>query len=197
MELPASPLPDLRTIDLRPDGERSLQAFFDANPLYFRAVHGEPAAPDEAREEIHGELPAGWPYSCKFVFGYEDAHGQLAAMVNGVSDLLAHGVWHLGTFIVATRLHGTGTAARLYASVEAWAQRGGARWMRLGVVQGHARAEAFWTRLGYVQVAQRDGIAMGQRVNTIRVMAKPLTGQPLAEYYDLVERDRLTPPDMR
>jgi hypothetical protein len=65
--------------------------------------------------------------------------------------------------------------------------------MRLGVVEGHARAEAFWERSGYVQVAKREGIVMGQRTNTIRVMAKPLLGQPISEYYALVERDRPAP----
>ena len=114
-------------------------------------------------------------------------------MGNVVSDLLAIGVWHIGTFIVATDRHGTGDAQALYTSVEEWCKRCGARWMRLGVVEGNSRAEAFWARSGYVQVARREGIVMGQRTNTIRVMAKPLLGQPISEYYGLIERDRAVP----
>jgi len=40
-----------------------LRAFFDANPEYFLTVQGEPAAPTEAHEEIHGELPSGWSFT--------------------------------------------------------------------------------------------------------------------------------------
>jgi GNAT superfamily N-acetyltransferase len=188
--LPTPPLPGLRVVNLLNGGEATLQAFFDANPAYFLAVQGAPAPAGEAHEEIHEALPAGWPYTHKHVFGYENSDGQLEAMANVVSDLLAPGVWHLGTFIVATHRHGTGDAQTLYDAIEAWAQSQGARWMRLGVVRGHARAEAFWQRRGYQPVAQREGVEMGQQINTIRVLAKPLHGQPLADYYALVARDR-------
>ena len=192
VDLPPSPIPGLQVVNLLPDGEDSLQVFFEANPLYFLAVHGVPAEPGEAHEELYEDLPPGWPFTHKYVFGYRGPEGQLDAMANVVSDLLAKGVWHLGTFIVATARHGTGDAKALYSSLEAWAQRAGACWMRLGVVQGHARAEAFWLRCGYIQVAQREGVVMGMRTNVIRVMVKPLYGQPLSDYYLLVERDRPT-----
>jgi GNAT superfamily N-acetyltransferase len=193
VKLPTSPLPGLKVVDLLSNGVNTLQAFFEANPLYFLAVNGEPAQPGEADEEIHGELPVGWPFTHKYVFGYRDASGELEAMANVISDLLAKDIWHIGTFIVATRRHGTGDAQVLYESLERWAQQGGARWMRLGVVEGNARAEAFWERRGYRQVTKREGMLMGKKTNTIRVMAKPLLGQPLSEYYSLVERDRPAP----
>lgn len=187
---PQSPLPDLSVVDLTSHGEATLQVFFETNPLYFLAVHGEPAQSNEAHEEIYGALPADLPYTHKYVFGYQDSSGELVAMANIISDLLAHAVWHVGTFIVATARHGTGDAQILYGSLEQWARQAGARWMRLGVVQGHARAEVFWERQGYLQVAERNGIAMGRNMNTVRVMAKPLVGQSLSEYYALVTRDR-------
>jgi GNAT superfamily N-acetyltransferase len=193
MDLPASPIQNLSVVNLSDAGELALQEFFEANPLYFLCVHGIPAQAGEAHGEIYGDLPTGWAFKRKYVFGYEDSNGKLAGMGNVVSDLLAKGVWHIGTFIVATGRHGTGDAQALYASVEQWCRLCGARWMRLGVVEGHARAEAFWERSGYVQVAKREGIVMGQRTNTIRVMAKPLFGQPISEYYALVERDRPAP----
>jgi GNAT superfamily N-acetyltransferase len=193
MDLPASPIQNLSVVNLVSAGEVALQEFFEENPLYFLSVHGIPAQAGEAREEICGDLPAGWAFTHKYVFGYEDPNGKLAGMVNVVSDLLAIGVWHIGTFIVTTDRHGTGDAQSLYASVEGWCQRCGARWMRLGVVEGNSRAETFWERSGYTQVARREGIVMGQRTNAIRVMAKPLLGQPVSEYYALVERDRAVP----
>lgn len=193
LDLPTSPLPGLVVVDLLQNGESALQTFFDANPRYFLAVHGATAKASEANEELYGELPTGWPFTQKYIFGYQESEGHLAAMANVVSDLLAIGVWHIGTFIVATGRHGTGDAGALYDSIEEWARRRGAHWMRLGVVQGHARAEAFWHRCGYLQVAKRDGIVIGSKTNTIRVMAKPLSGQPLSEYYSIVERDRPAP----
>ena len=192
-DLPSSPIQDLSVVDLGLGGELALQEFFEANPQYFLSVHGIPPQQNEAHDEIYGDLPAGWPYTHKYVFGYQDPNGKLVGMVNVVSDLLAIGVWHVGTFIVATERHGTGDAKVLYSSVEDWCRKCGADWMRLGVVEGNARAEAFWSRTGYMQVARREGIVMGQRTSTIRVMAKPLRGQSLAEYYDLVGRDRPAP----
>ena len=66
----------------------------------------------------------------------------------------------------------------------------GRAWLRLGVVQGSARAERFWQRCGYVQVRERGPVAMGKQSNLLRVMAKPLAGGTIDEYLALVARDR-------
>jgi GNAT superfamily N-acetyltransferase len=189
-ELPASLIAGLRTVALGSGDEPALQRFFEANPRYFVAVNGEPAGPGEAHEEIHGELPAGWAFTKKWVVGYLDADNQVVALANVVSDLLAPGVWHIGTFIVATSRHGSGEAQVLYRGVEDWARANGARWLRLGVVQGNGRAERFWERLGYVETRTRTGVEMGRLTNTLRVMVKPLAGGMLEPYLQLVPRDR-------
>jgi GNAT superfamily N-acetyltransferase len=190
VELPRSPIAGLATVELTAGRESILQAFFEANPLYFEAVHGEPAQLGEAHEEMHGELPAGWPFTKKWVIGYEDDRGALVAMANVITDLLVVGVWNVSTFIVATNRHRTGVAQTLYSGLESWAIAGGARWMRLGVVAGHSRAERFWEGRGYREVRRRRGLAMGRQTNDIRVMIKSLYNQPMAEYFALVERDR-------
>jgi len=189
-ELPLSPLAGLRTVELTPDLEHRLQQFYEANPAYFDAVQGAPAGPNEAHETLHDEMPAGWPFTRLWLIGYLGADDNLAAMANVVSDLLAPAVWHIGLFIVATARHGSGDAQALYRSIEAWAAAHGARWMRLGVVQGNRRAERFWEGLGYQQVRTRHGVVMGQRSNTLRVMVKPLGDATIAHYLSLVERDR-------
>ena len=51
---------------------------------------------------------------------------------------------------------------------------GGAKWLRLGVVAGNTRAERFWEKCGYREVRTREGVRMGERLNTLRVMMKPL-----------------------
>ena len=189
-ELPPSPLPTLRTVEITSELESKLQRFFDANPEYFEAVLGEPAGPNEAHEEIHGELPAGWSFTKKWLVGYVDESGALVAMANVVSDLLAPGVWHIGLLMVATSRHGTGDARAIYQGLESWAASNGATWLRLGVVQGNGRAEHFWESLGFIQTRTRAGVEMGKVTNTLRVMVKPLGDHSLDRYLSLVQRDR-------
>jgi len=171
--------PTLAAVELGPQDEARLQRFFDANPEYFLAIQGEPAAAHEAREELASEPPAGWTYTRRWLLGWAEADGTLAAMAHVVSDLLVRHVWHIGLFIVATGRHGTGDA-----------QRGGAHWLRLGVVRGNLRAERFWTARGYVETRTREGVQVGKQTNTVRVMVKPLAGGTVEEYLALVPRDR-------
>jgi GNAT superfamily N-acetyltransferase len=194
MELPTSPVPGLRTLELSSEHEPALQRFFEANPEYFIAVHGEPAGPGEAHEEIHGQLPAGWSFTKKWLVGYVDEGGSLVAMANVITDLLAAHVWHIGLFIVATSRHGTGDAQRLCRGLEEWAVSHGAHWLRLGVVEGNLRAQRFWKSLGYVQVRTRENMTMGKLTNTVCVMVKALDGGRVDEYLCLVPRDRPEPP---
>jgi GNAT superfamily N-acetyltransferase len=171
-----------------------LQGFFERNPEYFIAVSGQPPEANEALDEVRSAPPEGWSYTRKWLIGFEDNTGSLIAMANIVSDLLAAGIWHVGLFIVTTSRHGDGSAHSLFKALERWTRDQGARWVRLGVVKGNKRAERFWERRGFVEVRERDGIAMGKRVNTVRVMAKSLFGGSLAEYLALVPRDRRDAP---
>lgn len=193
IDLPPSPIPGLTAVELAAGSEPLLQRFFQENPLYFIAVNGEPAGPDEAHEEIHEALPAGWPYTKKWVIGYQTSDGALAAMANVVTDLLAPSVWHISTFIVAASRQGSGDARALYQALESWARGNGARWLRLGVVRGNARAERFWERQGFTQTRVRTGVSMGNLKNNVRVMFKALAGGSQQEYLALVERDRPDP----
>lgn len=180
----------LEAIELGAVEAPRLQRFFDANPDYFLAVDGEIAGPDEARDEIEGSLPAGWSFTRKWVVGLVDATGSMVAMLNVVSDLLASGVWHVGLFMVDANARGSGLAQALLGRLERWAVAGGGEWLRLGVIAGNERAERFWERAGFAEVRRREGIAMGRKVNTVRVMVKPLAGGALHDYLARVPRDR-------
>jgi ribosomal protein S18 acetylase RimI-like enzyme len=177
-----------------------LQRFFDANPGYFVAVHGEPPRADEAAIEFRDVPPAGMAYREMAMLGFFDggasagadaqSEGPLVAMATVVGDFIAEHVWHIGLFIVATALHGSGAAHAMYRELEAWIVARGAHWIRLGVVAGNARAERFWERSGYVEVRQRGPLQMGRRTNVLRVMVKPLDRRAIAPYLALVARDR-------
>lgn len=181
---------DLHAFEIRTDDVPELQRFFDANPEYFVTVTGEPAGAREAGDEFQGSLPDGWSFGKKWLLGFRNGAGFLVGMANVVSDLLAPHVWHIGLFIVATARHGNGDARALYHGLESWATAEGAEWLRLGVVLGNARAERFWERQGFAETRTRGNIEMGKRVNTVRVMMKPLAGGTPEQYLSLIERDR-------
>lgn len=181
---------DLRACELQAEHVDELQAFFDANPLYFKTVAGVPASPTEAIEAFEGELPTGWSHTKKWLVGFVDKSNALVGMTQVVSDLLAKGVWHIGLYIIATSRHGTGDAKAGLEALEVWAASQGARWLRLGVVQGHMKAERFWKRVGFVEVRTREGVAIGNKIHTVRVMTKALAGGSVADYLALVARDR-------
>ncbi|MDZ7812891.1 MAG: GNAT family N-acetyltransferase [Ideonella sp.] len=183
--------PGFHARPLRRDEVLALQALFDTSPEYFQIVNGRNANHDEAAEEFDELPPPDMPFGGRWCLGlYTDEH-ELIGVAIGLSDFLAPQVWHLGLFWLATPWHGRGVAAPLYRALEAWAQASGAHWMRLGVVVGNARAEAFWLSVGYAEVKRREAVDMGGRLNDLRVMVKPLgLGATLANYLDKVARDR-------
>ena len=174
-----------------------LQRFFDANPEYFLSVDGEPPARDAAAHELVDFPPAGMPYRAMLLLGAsdgDDRSGALTAMATVVEGFIADPVWHIGLFIVATSLHGSGAAQEIHCALERWMVERGASWVRLGVVAGNARAERFWERSGYVETRRRGPMVMGRKTNVLRVMVKPLAGGSVDEYLALVERDRPSAP---
>jgi RimJ/RimL family protein N-acetyltransferase len=167
----------------------TLQAFFEENPEYFIAITGDPPHKSEAQEEFDHLPPAEMPFRERWLIGFTDESAKLVGFAGILSDILAEHVWHIGIFIVATSLHGTGTALALYSALESWMAANGARWARLGVVEGNVRAERFWLKVGYHEVRKRFGIEMGNQTNTVRVLVKPLANVTIAQYLSLVERD--------
>ncbi len=188
--LPRSPHSELTPIEITPEREAVLQRFFEANPEYYEDFYGGPPSATEAHEEIHGPLPPGWSFTKKWLIGYQDPTGELAAMAHVVSDLLAPHVWHIGFFVIATSRRGSGIAGPLYDSLEQWMRESGAKWLRLGVVVGNTRGERFWESHGYIETRIRTEVPYRQRTQTMRVMYKPLAGGTLEDYLALVERDR-------
>ncbi len=189
-QLPSSPIPGVRTVELTQELRPQLQRFYEDNPEYFIAVQGEPAGPNAAYETIHDKPPTGWSFAKRCLIGYFDTGGSMIAVADVVTDLLAPGVWHVGLFILATARHGSGEARVIMSDLESWAFLNGARWLRLGVVKGNARAERFWESLGFQDARIRDGVQIGKRRNSIRIMFKPLAGGTRELYLSTVDRDR-------
>jgi GNAT superfamily N-acetyltransferase len=182
-----------RAIEMGEADIPALQRFFEENPEYFLAISGEGPHSEQGREEFEELPPPDLPYDRKWTIRFVDAGGGMLAFATVVSQLPAPGVWHVALFVVATRLHGSGVAKSFYVALEEWARRNGASWMRLGVVVGNARAERFWERMGYRESRRREGVKAGRRVNTVRIMLKPLGGESLGDYLARVPRDRPGP----
>jgi GNAT superfamily N-acetyltransferase len=181
---------DCSARELGPAEVPLLQALFDANPAYFLTVNGRRPHADEAQTEFDELPPPHLGFTRRWFAGLFHRDRGLEGIAIVVSDLSAPGVWHLALFLLATARHGHGEAPALFAALEAWAARHGASWLRLGVVQGNARAERFWARRGFTEVRVRAGVDTGGRINTVRVLVKPLAGGTLAAYLDAVPRDR-------
>jgi ribosomal protein S18 acetylase RimI-like enzyme len=182
--------PGFRALEAEAQDVPALQRFFEENPEYFLAVSGEGPHAGQAREELEDRPPPGWPWDRKWLIRIVDADGALAGLADVVSNLLAPGVWHVGLFIVATRLHGSGRASEAFDALEGWIRDNGAQWLRLNVAVGNTRAERFWERTGFAEVRRREGVRIGRQDNTMRVMLKPLGGETLPDYLARVPRDR-------
>ena len=169
----------------------ALQAFYDANPLYAEIAYGSPWSAGAAVQEFAERPPADWPQGAfRFWAVLERGSGRWLAYIGFVEDLLAAHVWHMGFFLVATAEHGSGFARELHDAWVAHAEAHGACWLRLGVIVGNARAEAFWSRLGWVEVRRREGVEYGRLTHTLSVRVKPLGDATLEQYLDRVPRDR-------
>lgn len=177
-----------RALELGRADVPAVQRLFESNPGYHEMVAGRPPQPDEALREFEARPPA--PFGKKWFIGFRDPRGAMVGVADIVADIFAKDAWTVGLFFVAAALHGSGTARPLYDAMEGWMRKEGALWLRLGVVEGNARAARFWEKAGYRDVRKREGVVIGKRVNTLRVMAKPLAGGTLADYLALVARDR-------
>jgi len=168
----------------------SLQAFFEANPEYWRVVMESAVPADAARQVFDDRPPAEWRWDRMWIMGAHQDFGALVAMASIIEGLFDPSIWHVGLFIVAGRLHGTGASGALYASLEEWMRGRGAQWIRLGVVVGNTPAERFWEKAGFIEVRRRYGIEVEGLVRDLRVMVKPLAGGKPGDYLRMVERDR-------
>lgn len=170
-----------------------LQAFHEANAGYWWLTHGHPPAADDAVTAFDKGPPSFMSWRLHpWLWARDRDHGALIGQFRYVVDLMAPGVCHLGFFMVAQHLHGTGFAQRLYEDYEAAAHAAQARWLRLGVVEANPRARRFWLRQGYVDVKRTLGTVLGQRTHVQITMVKPVGGATLADYLAAVPYDAVT-----
>ena len=119
------------------------------------------------------------PYRKMSLLGFYDDAGTLIGVATIVADFIVEHVWHVGLFIVATSLHGSGGAAHaIYRAARALDGRAQGAQLASGSAScaGAARAPSVsGSAAGYVRGAASAGrSAMGRRERIVlRVMAKP------------------------
>lgn len=181
---------EFSAVEMSESDVEALQRFYEQHPEYHVMVSGAPVEPGLAREDFVALPPADWKLGRKWMLLLRDGEGRVVGVADVLQDFLADGVWHVGLFLIATPLHGTGAAQQLYAGLEAWMRGLGARWSRLGVVEANLRGRRFWRQVGYTEVRTREDYPLGQLKHRLHVMAKPLAGGDFAQYAQLVARDR-------
>ncbi|MFN9107380.1 MAG: GNAT family N-acetyltransferase [Betaproteobacteria bacterium] len=168
----------------------AVASFYAESPEYLRMVEAREPGPEDVAEVLSAAPPPEFSYSDHYTRLLRDATGRIDGLAMVATDLPSAGVWHLGLFVVATRLHGSGFAQAAHAAYEQWARSSGAQWLRLGVVTQNERGIRFWQRQGYTEVRRRAGIQMGALTNSVILMIKPLADGTWDEYLQLVPRDR-------
>src|SRR4051812_10262551 len=113
-----------------------VQHFLEANPEYYLRVSGEPPGPGAAQEELEALPPAEWDFTRKSLVAFRDASGAIIGLAEMVANLFAAGVWHIGLFVIATRLHGTGAGQLLYGALGALARSPSCEWIPPRRAQG-------------------------------------------------------------
>ena len=168
-----------------------LQALVEANPEYWLLTRGQLPPADFAAQCFEHYPPADMTYSANLILLVRDARiSKLIGQLDVATDLMIRGVYHLGYFMIATQAYGTGLGYRLYKAYERWTLQREARWLRLGVFEANTRAEAFWRRLGYLELKRQDNYRFGNLSHTLITMLKPLSGATVDEYLEAVPRDR-------
>ena len=167
-----------------------LQAFHEANAQYWWLTHGHGPAADDAATAFDKGPPPHMSFSAHpWSWARDSDTHAILGQFRYVVDLMAPGVWHLGFFMTDTRLHGTGFARDLYGRFEALALAGGARWLRLSVVEANPRARRFWGRQGYRDLRHAEGIVLGDLSHVQFIMVKTLGANTLAQYLRAVPHD--------
>ena len=140
-----------------------LQRFFEENPEYFLPCPARGRMRTRRGRSSRSARRPDWPWDGKWTIRFVDADGAIAGAGRRRVEPPAPGVWHVGLFIVATRLHGSGRASDAFDALEGWIRDGGAQWLRLNVAVGNTRAERFWERTGFAEVRRREGVRTAGR----------------------------------
>ena len=165
----------IRVIRLDPArDEPAVQAVFERCAAFNIVVEGRPPGPNAA-SEFFGMAPDGWRSEEIDKLGVYDRDGRMIGLLESVSGYPEPGVTHLGLLMLEPNARGRGLGADLYRAYEEWAASRGAERIRLGVVADNEPGHRFWARTGFIETSRTEPQAMGEKIQTIRVMVRDLS----------------------
>jgi len=153
---------------LVPEDVAPLQALFDEDVAYF-ALNGR-AIPVE---EICQALPPGRARADKFLFALHE-HERIIGMIDLIRGYPEPPIWYLGFVFIAKSARGAGLGRRALHALYDWCRAQGGRALRLGVVEGNARARWLYASEGFVFHAVREPDEAARRMRRTLVLERPL-----------------------
>jgi GNAT superfamily N-acetyltransferase len=152
----------------------AFQALCEACADYHLMLQGEPAGPNEAREQLR-LLPPGKTPEDKFVFGLFTPRPRLCGVLDVARDFREPGEWYLGLLMLEPQARGRGLGEQVLRAAEGWAREQGARRMRLACAEQNEAGRRFWERQGYRFDRRFPPRRMGARETVLLELTHELT----------------------
>jgi GNAT superfamily N-acetyltransferase len=163
---------DYRTVVLAGDDAILAQVLFEECQDFALLITALPAAEDEG-QKLFSDLPPGMKPENKTVYGLFKGE-KLIGLIDSIDGYPEGGDWFIGLFMLHPDFRGKGTGRIWLKAYESFARAGGAKSIRLGVVEQNTGGRCFWEKNGYILEARRPPVRYGNRENIVLVMKKEL-----------------------
>ncbi len=134
---------------------------------YFQIEQGRRANSDDARA-ILTDLPAGKTKFDKFVMAILDDQNEPIGLIDVVADFPKKSEWIIGLLLLVPGARSAGMGRVLHQVIREWAIDGGAKSLRIGVLDENEAAKGFWEHLGYAKQEEKT-TQFGEKTHVVGV----------------------------
>jgi ribosomal protein S18 acetylase RimI-like enzyme len=132
----------------------ALQRLYERCSDYHEEHEGIPTRPTAAAEEL-AALPPGKAPADKFPLGIYSPDGEMAGYLDLVRDFPGPSEWQIGLLMLDPAVRGAALGERVFRAAASWVAGQGGHTISLGVLEHSPRAERFWRRMGFAEVARQ------------------------------------------
>ena len=151
-----------------------IQAMFESDPAYFELTLGAPPGPAEVESLVKALPPDGdRGYEDKFLYVLLDG-SDVAGVVDLIRDYPMPSIWYLGLIFLVPTQRGKGLGRAVLRGLCTWIAANGGTALRLGVVEGNARARWLYASEGFVFQAAREPDPTVKRARRVLVLERPV-----------------------
>ncbi len=151
-----------------------IQAMFESDPAYFELTQGAPPGPAELQSLVTALPPDGdRGYEDKFLFILLDGE-EVAGVVDLIRDYPTAATWYLGLVFLTPTQRGRGRGRAVLRGLYSWISAQGGTALRLGVVEGNARARWLYASEGFVFQASREPDPTVKRARRVLMLERSL-----------------------